>query len=213
MYHVTPATAARDRRSCRGNMPTGGLSRRALLVTTLLLALCSFSLGISSVSYSPLNKPSARPSRDGPLHHGHTRFGRHRLEKEGSDLLRQNGDSVGLATLRGGGNQCRRVDRMISWFLGLLLVLLLLVPSVAHGASTASNSQSLILSSDSWSLWAVLLAASAGGIRAEKTAFGAALSSPLVTMFGTLLLVNAGVLPSSAPIYSSINSFLVPLVR
>jgi uncharacterized membrane protein len=40
---------------------------------------------------------------------------------------------------------------------------------------------------------------------------GKALSAPLATMMGALLIANIGVLPHSSMIYTSINSFIVPL--
>ena len=91
-----------------------------------------------------------------------------------------------------------------------------LLPSAAlaagkTAAAAAATAGSLIQSTDSWGLWTTLIVCAAAGLRAEKTQIGAALSSPLVTMFIALVLVNVGVLPTEAPIYGAINRFLVPL--
>ena len=92
-------------------------------------------------------------------------------------------------------------------------------PTVAWAAKTAAssasaaaaNAGSLIRPNDDWALWATLIVCGAAGLRAEKTDVGAKLSSPLVTMFLALFLVNIGVLPSDAPLYAAVNKFLVPL--
>jgi hypothetical protein len=91
-----------------------------------------------------------------------------------------------------------------------------LLPSAAlaagkTAAASVTAGSSLINPADSWALWTTLIVCAAAGLRAEKTQIGAALSSPLVTMFIALVLVNVGVLPIEAPIYSAINKFLVPL--
>jgi hypothetical protein len=83
-------------------------------------------------------------------------------------------------------------------------------PAFAFAASLSSPG-SLILPTNEWGLWTVLIVSAAAGLRAEKTQIGAALSSPLVTMFITLILVNVGILPVEAPLYNSVNKFLVPL--
>jgi len=92
------------------------------------------------------------------------------------------------------------------------------VPAVALAANTAAGKAaasaavgSLIKPSDEWGLWTALIVCAAAGLRAEKTKIGAALSSPLVTMFCALLLTNVGVLPPDAALYGAINKFLVPL--
>ena len=90
-------------------------------------------------------------------------------------------------------------------------------PTVAWAAKTAASGAaaatagSLIRPNDDWGLWATLIVCGAAGLRAEKTEVGAKLSSPLVTMFLALFLVNIGVLPSDAPLYAAVNKFLVPL--
>jgi hypothetical protein len=83
--------------------------------------------------------------------------------------------------------------------------------TAASGAGAAATAGSLIRPNDDWGLWATLIVCGAAGLRAEKTEVGAKLSSPLVTMFLALFLVNIGVLPSDAPLYAAVNKFLVPL--
>lgn len=63
---------------------------------------------------------------------------------------------------------------------------------------------------DTWTLWAVLLSASAFGLSQEKTRVGAALSPPVVTTLTGLLLSNVAILPTSCPVYDVVNSFLLP---
>jgi uncharacterized membrane protein len=67
------------------------------------------------------------------------------------------------------------------------------------------------LKANPWYIWTILSMSSLAGIAAEKTRLGAALSSPLVTMFITLTLCNLKVLPAAHPIYSLVMKFLVPL--
>ncbi|CAM9446627.1 unnamed protein product, partial [Phaeothamnion confervicola] len=62
-----------------------------------------------------------------------------------------------------------------------------------------------------WYIWTVLLGAATFGIWAEKTQWGAALSSPLVTMLTTIAMCNLGLLPPISPAYDIINKVLVPL--
>ena len=54
-------------------------------------------------------------------------------------------------------------------------------------------------------IWAVLLASSSAGLWSERTKWGAAVSSPLVTMLLTITLCNVGVLPAASPVYNTIN--------
>lgn len=57
----------------------------------------------------------------------------------------------------------------------------------------------------------MLSLASTAGLAAEKTRIGAALSSPLVTMFLTLFFCNTNLLPVASPVYDVVLSFLVPM--
>ena len=71
-------------------------------------------------------------------------------------------------------------------------------------------SSALPLSSE-WSLWAVLLCASAFGLTQERTRLGATLSGPIVTTLVGLVLSNVGVIPAASPVYTAVTSFLLPL--
>lgn len=54
-------------------------------------------------------------------------------------------------------------------------------------------------------MWAVLMASSSAGLWSERTRWGAAVSSPLVTMLLTITLCNVGVLPAASPAYDTVN--------
>ncbi len=82
---------------------------------------------------------------------------------------------------------------------------------MAAATNTPAVPTSLIAATDTWSLWLVLLSCATAGLMAERTKLGAALSSPLVTMLLTLALCNLGAIPFDAPLYSSVNRFLVPM--
>ncbi|MEZ4387721.1 MAG: DUF819 family protein [Candidatus Krumholzibacteriia bacterium] len=71
---------------------------------------------------------------------------------------------------------------------------------------------SLIHPDQHWLIWAVLLAAAAFGIWAERTAWGARVSGCLVTMGVTFALSNLRLLPATAtPAYDLTWGYLVPL--
>ena len=78
-----------------------------------------------------------------------------------------------------------------------------LVPSISMGP--------LIPGDNTWGLLAVLLAAAAFGLWAERTRWGARLSGAVVAIGTTFLLSNLGVIPASARVYDMVWSFLVPL--
>jgi Protein of unknown function (DUF819) len=62
-----------------------------------------------------------------------------------------------------------------------------------------------------WCMWTVLMGAASAGLWSERTNWGAALSSPLVTMLITISLCNLGILPAASPVYNTVNKILVPL--
>lgn len=83
---------------------------------------------------------------------------------------------------------------------------------VAPLASLSFPSAPLIAASDTWGVWAVLMAAAAAGFWSERhTAWGQALSGPLVSTLLGLLASNLGIIPSEAPPYATVNRFLLPL--
>ncbi len=60
-------------------------------------------------------------------------------------------------------------------------------------------------------LGAVLLAAAALGLWAERTSWGSRLSGAMVAILLTALLANLGVIPTRAPLYDAVWTYLVPL--
>jgi uncharacterized membrane protein len=69
----------------------------------------------------------------------------------------------------------------------------------------------LISPNNDWALWAILLAAGAFGLWAERTRWGAKLSGAVIAIGVAFVLSNLRVIPSSAPAYDVVWSFLVPL--
>jgi uncharacterized membrane protein len=70
---------------------------------------------------------------------------------------------------------------------------------------------SLIAPDQVWALWAVLLAAAAAGLAAERTRLGARLSGAVVTMLLTFAASNLGLIPAVADVYEAVWRYLVPL--
>lgn len=69
-----------------------------------------------------------------------------------------------------------------------------------------------IISADHvWALWAILLLAVAAGFWAERIWIGARFSGAVVTLLLGFALSNAGVIPSTAPTYNTIWTYIVPL--
>ncbi len=62
-----------------------------------------------------------------------------------------------------------------------------------------------------WALWAVLFCAVAIGLWAERTTLGSRLSGAAITMLVACLLSNLNVIPSHAPSYELVWTYLVPL--
>ena len=69
----------------------------------------------------------------------------------------------------------------------------------------------MIAPDDSWALLAVLLAAAAFGMWAERTRIGSRLSGAVIAMGTTFVLSNLGVMPVASPVYDVVWTFLVPL--
>ncbi|MBN1301467.1 MAG: DUF819 family protein [Melioribacteraceae bacterium] len=69
----------------------------------------------------------------------------------------------------------------------------------------------LIVPDQDWILWAILIAAAAFGLWAEKTKWGSKLSAVVISILVTLILTNLNVVPSSAPAYDIVWSYIVPL--
>jgi len=71
---------------------------------------------------------------------------------------------------------------------------------------------SIINSNQTWMLWAVLFIAASFGVWAEqKTKWGGKLSAVVVTILFTFILSNLTIIPTDAPAYDIVWSYLVPL--
>tara|TARA_B110001450_G_scaffold175747_1_gene164098 strand:- start:2767 stop:4080 length:1314 start_codon:yes stop_codon:yes gene_type:complete len=71
--------------------------------------------------------------------------------------------------------------------------------------------RALLLPTDTWEIWACLLASAATGYHLNKTPIGGALSGPVCAMLSGALLANAGVLPPPGPHFTAIQTGVVSL--
>ncbi|MDA3861639.1 MAG: DUF819 family protein [Melioribacteraceae bacterium] len=62
-----------------------------------------------------------------------------------------------------------------------------------------------------WVLWAILISVAAFSLWAERTKIGSRLSAVVVAILGTFVLSNLYIIPSAAPSYDVVWSYLVPL--
>jgi uncharacterized membrane protein len=69
----------------------------------------------------------------------------------------------------------------------------------------------LISANQHWALWAILFLAAAFGLWAEKTKWGSKLSAVIVTILATFLLSNLSIIPTDAPSYDVVWTYLVPI--
>lgn len=69
----------------------------------------------------------------------------------------------------------------------------------------------LISAENTWALWAVLFSVGSFAIWAETTKIGNKLSAVVIAILGTFILSNLSVIPSAAPVYDAVWSYLVPL--
>jgi len=69
----------------------------------------------------------------------------------------------------------------------------------------------LLLPTDTWEIWACLLASAATGYHLNKTPVGGALSGPVCAMLCGAFLANAGVLPPPGPHFTVIQTGVVSL--
>jgi uncharacterized membrane protein len=69
----------------------------------------------------------------------------------------------------------------------------------------------LISSNQHWALWAILFIAAAFGLWAEKTKIGSKLSAVVITILATFILSNLSIIPTDAPSYDIVWSYLVPI--
>ncbi len=71
---------------------------------------------------------------------------------------------------------------------------------------------SLIAADNTWLMWMAVAALGAFSLWSEqKTKWGAKVGMAIVAIFGTMLLVNIRVLPSSSPTYSAVSGYVLPL--
>jgi uncharacterized membrane protein len=73
------------------------------------------------------------------------------------------------------------------------------------------NDTTLISADQHWILWAVLVSAAAFGVLAEKTKWGSKLSAVVLSILATFVLSNLSIIPTAAPAYDVVWSYLVPL--
>jgi uncharacterized membrane protein len=69
----------------------------------------------------------------------------------------------------------------------------------------------LISDQNHWALWAVLFSAAAFGVWGEKTKWGAKISAVVITILAAFLLSNFSIIPTTAPAYDIVWSYLVPI--
>jgi len=69
----------------------------------------------------------------------------------------------------------------------------------------------LISAEQYWALFAILFSVAVFGLWAEKTKIGSKLSAVVVSILATFVLSNLSIIPSAAPSYDIVWSYLVPL--
>ena len=70
---------------------------------------------------------------------------------------------------------------------------------------------SLINPGSTWLLWCAVTAIAAAGLWAETTRIGLRISGAVVAILSGLVLSNAGILPTKAPVYENVWSYGLPL--
>ncbi len=69
----------------------------------------------------------------------------------------------------------------------------------------------LISPENHWALWAILFFAAWFGLWAEKTKWGARISAVVISILATFILSNLSIIPTDAPAYDIVWSYIVPL--
>ena len=69
----------------------------------------------------------------------------------------------------------------------------------------------LISANNHWGLWAILFVLAAFSLWAEKTKIGSKLSAVVIAIAAAFVLSNLSVIPTDAPAYNMVWSYLVPL--
>ena len=72
--------------------------------------------------------------------------------------------------------------------------------------------ETLIAADNTWALWALMVSWVAVSIWAEQRyRWVSRISGPIVVMLGAVLLSNLGVIPSDAPVYDTVWTYVVPV--
>ncbi|CAN0418656.1 unnamed protein product, partial [Ectocarpus sp. 12 AP-2014] len=160
-----------------------------------------------------ITKGIAMLARRGPFREGMCNAG-------ASEGLPKMGDRSACGNDGGEGTRDRSLlllPRLARWALLPSLALAGFAPAAAAAAAAAgvgttgaATALSTLLT-NRWYVWAVLMASSSAGLWSERTRWGAAVSSPLVTMLLTITLCNVGVIPAASPAYDTVNQVFVPL--
>jgi len=72
-------------------------------------------------------------------------------------------------------------------------------------------SEPLINAANNWGLWAILFIVAAFSLWAEKTKFGSKISAVVIAIACAFILSNLSIIPTDAPAYNIVWSYLVPL--
>ncbi|CAM9125148.1 unnamed protein product [Ectocarpus sp. 12 AP-2014] len=160
-----------------------------------------------------ITKGIAMLARRGPFRGGMSNAG-------ATEGLPKMGDRSACGNDGGEGARDRALlllPRLARWALLPSLALAGFAPAAAAAAAAAgvgttgaATALSTLLT-NRWYVWAVLMASSSAGLWSERTRWGAAVSSPLVTMLLTITLCNVGVIPAASPAYDTVNQVFVPL--
>ena len=62
-----------------------------------------------------------------------------------------------------------------------------------------------------WAIWTILISVAGFGLWAERTKWGSRLSGAVIAILATFVLSNLSIIPSSAPAYDMVWSYLVPM--
>ncbi|CBN76833.1 conserved unknown protein [Ectocarpus siliculosus] len=161
-----------------------------------------------------ITKGIAMLARRGPFRGGMSNAG-------ASEGLPKMGDRSACGNDGGEGTRDRALlllPRVARWALLPSLALAGFAPAAAAAAAAAAGVGTTgaatalsTLLTNRWYVWAVLIASSSAGLWSERTRWGAAVSSPLVTMLLTITLCNVGVIPAASPAYDTVNQVFVPL--
>ncbi len=73
------------------------------------------------------------------------------------------------------------------------------------------NGTSLISPENNWMIWSILFITAAFGLWAERTKWGSKISAVVITIVLGFILSNLSIIPTQAPAYDIVWSYLVPL--